>query len=400
MQNNQSHYDLKVECINIITNYQVMMSGDVLGCINGTDFLLNPYFRPSLLMELAKAVGEIFKSEPIVIRSNEPIIIIGDIHGHLFDLARIFINFGFPPSQRYLFLGDLVDRGEFSTECITFIYALKYLYPNHILIIRGNHEFSLTSASGGFSDEIETIYPNCRLFNYFIDSFQYMPLSVILYNKIICVHGGPCPELQKVSQLDAIERPIPDYENPLICGILWSDPSFNIPSYMPSRRGTGWLFGDQALADFLEANNLSVLIRGHECVSEGYEKCFDGQLITVFSASNYCGALHNKAAVLCVSGADKIEPVTMEPIGYMKRTSSKHVNPLKITMQELNNMKVPDVLRISSLIVGNVINPNKPLFQHLNVRKRLNQLTRRRTHSACISSQFFIVEPFFNSFDA
>jgi len=35
---------------------------------------------------------------------------VGDLHGDYSMLLRIFARFGRPPEQRYLFLGDFVDR--------------------------------------------------------------------------------------------------------------------------------------------------------------------------------------------------------------------------------------------------------------------------------------------------
>lgn len=389
-----STFDLKSECKSIVRNHRLMISGNIESIINGTDTLQNPLYSFNLLIQLCYAISQIFKNEPSMLRSDEPIIIVGDIHGHLLDLARIFINFGYPPSQRYLFLGDFVDRGEFSTECITLIYALKYLYPNHILIIRGNHEFLSTTLGGGFAAEIEQLYPRKSLFNHFIESFEYMPLSALLFNKILCMHGGICPELYSISQLEQIERPIADYDDPLYCGIVWSDPSFTITDFLPSRRGTGWLFGSDALNLFLEQNNLNTIIRGHECVQEGCEWCFDGQLLTVFSASNYCGTSMNKAAVVFVSGPDKVEPIQINIIGQLSRASSKLVLPLNVTDNQINSLKVPEILRIHSVIVGNLVKTDSPLIKKLNVGPRLKKIIRYRKYSSQEISSITKIFPF------
>ena len=55
--------------------------------------------------------------------------------------------------------------------------------------------------------------------------------------------------------------------------------------------GTGNIvkFGPDRVQEFLKNNNLQLIIRAHECVMDGFERFAGGQLITVFSATDYCG---------------------------------------------------------------------------------------------------------------
>ena len=41
--------------------------------------------------------------------------------------------------------------------------------------------------------------------------------------------------------------------------------------------------------EFCKRNNLQLILRAHECVMDGFERFAQGRLITVFSATNYCG---------------------------------------------------------------------------------------------------------------
>ena len=41
--------------------------------------------------------------------------------------------------------------------------------------------------------------------------------------------------------------------------------------------------------DFCQNNDLQLIIRAHECVMDGFERFAQGHLITLFSATNYCG---------------------------------------------------------------------------------------------------------------
>jgi len=75
--------------------------------------------------------------------------------------------------------------------------------------------------------------------------------------------------------------------------MLWSDPQWP-RGRSPSKRGVGVGFGPDVTNNFLETNNLSMVIRSHEMKDEGFEVEHDGKLITIFSAPNYCDQMGNK----------------------------------------------------------------------------------------------------------
>ena len=74
--------------------------------------------------------------------------------------------------------------------------------------------------------------------------------------------------------------------------VLWSDPE-EMEGRAENPRGASLVFGGDVTGRFLKRNKLRLIIRSHECMDAGYRFSHDGRLVTVFSASNYCGTVNN-----------------------------------------------------------------------------------------------------------
>jgi len=242
---------------------------------------------------------EIFISQPILLELEAPIKICGDIHGQYYDLLRLFEYGGFPPEANYLFLGDYVDRGRQSLETICLILAYKIKYPENFFLLRGNHECSTINRIYGFYDECKRRY-SIKLWRIFTDCFNCLPVAAIIDEKILCMHGGLSPDLTSLELIQKVYRPIEVPDSGLLCDLLWSDPDKNVGGWEENERGVSYVFGPEVVTAFLKKNDMDLICRAHQVVEDGYEFFAKRQLVTIFSAPNYCGEFDNSGAMMSV----------------------------------------------------------------------------------------------------
>ena len=242
---------------------------------------------------------EIFLSQPNLLELEAPIKICGDIHGQYYDLLRLFEYGGFPPEANYLFLGDYVDRGKQSLETICLLLAYKIKYPENFFLLRGNHECASINRIYGFYDECKRRY-NVKLWKTFTDCFNCLPVAAVIDEKILCMHGGLSPELTNMDQIKRIVRPTDVPDTGLLCDLLWADPEQEISGWGENDRGVSFTFGADTVATTLRKFDLDLVCRAHQVVEDGYEFFAKRQLVTLFSAPNYCGEFDNAGAMMSV----------------------------------------------------------------------------------------------------
>ena len=130
----------------------------------------------------------------------------------------------------------------------------------------------------------------------FHECFCFLPLAACIESKVFVTHGGLSSDDGVVlDDVRAIDRDREPPDAGLMCDLLWSDPQAN-EGRSPSKRGVGLSFGPDVTRSFLAKNDLRLVIRSHEVRDSGYELEHGGDLITVFSAPNYCDAMGNKGA--------------------------------------------------------------------------------------------------------
>ena len=330
----------------LLQQFGPALAGNISSYAQNLTKLNLPIYDEQTVIQICQTVEQIFANEPMILQINEPIFVIGDIHGHILDLFRIFRQLGMPDITKYLFLGDLVDRGEFSVETILFLFIIKALYPNNIYIIRGNHEFEFMANQFGFSDQLTDVYGHDALQKYFYAVFSQMPLGASIFQTYLAVHGGIGPSLFSVNQISRQTRPLVDFVDDNITSLLWSDPADISDYFSPSSRGSGYFYGKEALHEFLVDNKYKMLIRGHECVQNGIEYKFNNEVCTVFSASNYCGISGNACGVLELIDANERKEHFFPPLPYLLR---KYVFPPRPLMQPRKISEIQSAKRFIKL---------------------------------------------------
>lgn len=248
---------------------------------------------------LCQMVRPILLNQPMLIELEAPLKICGDIHGQYTDLLRLFEYGGFPPESNYLFLGDYVDRGKQSLETICLLLCYKIQHPQNFFILRGNHESAGINRIYGFYDECKRRY-SIKLWKIFSDIFNCLPVSALVDEKILCMHGGLSPEMDSLQQIADLPRPkdVPDVG--LMCDLLWSDPDTTVNGWGENERGVSFVFGADVVAEFLDRHDLDLLVRAHQVVEDGYEFFAGRRLVTLFSAPNYCGEFDNAGGIISV----------------------------------------------------------------------------------------------------
>jgi serine/threonine-protein phosphatase 4 catalytic subunit len=304
----------------------------------------------SVVKQLCYKAQELLIEEGNVQLVHTPVTICGDIHGQFHDLLTLFTIGGQCPFTNYLFLGDFVDRGFYSLESFLLLLCLKVRYPDRITLIRGNHESRQITTAYGFYDECLRKYGSASVWRLCCNVFDYLSLSALVGGPggVFCVHGGLSPHVRSLNQIRKIDRKQEVPHDGPMCDLLWSDPddSLDTPAgtivatnndtndvydnpnddkidttngqnvacsvngsstengkespvaWGVSPRGAGFLFGPKPVHQFNQLNNTSLIARAHQLVLEGYKEMFDGALVTVWSAPNYCYRCGNVAAIL------------------------------------------------------------------------------------------------------
>jgi diadenosine tetraphosphatase ApaH/serine/threonine PP2A family protein phosphatase len=311
------------------------LTSQVLLCQSHRRSVITDFFPPSLFSRLFTSAASFFRSLPQVLTVDSPLVIVGDIHGNLDDLIRIFQRYRYPPSTHYLFLGDYIDRGAHSIEVLALLLALVLLHPDHMHLLRGNHETRPITMEYGFREMVSKklgadVYESAG------ECFEAMPVCGIVNREIFCVHGGIPGGMGRI-----VGR-VPEEA---VMDLLWADPRGAGRKRRGSRRG----FSREELNEFLKENGLRMMIRAHKFASRGFCWNFgeEGKCLTVFSSSGYQGK-GNMGAVAIVGAEGEVRTEIMSPMTNSQFVQRRILIPnwaLVEGEELLQPVLIPDVCR-------------------------------------------------------
>jgi serine/threonine-protein phosphatase 2B catalytic subunit len=163
------------------------------------------------------------KKESNLVQVEEPICVVGDIHGQYYDMLNMISKAGEPGTLNYLFLGDYVDRGIMGIEVCLLLFAIKLNYPKNVVMLRGNHESRNMTEAFTFRVEVLERY-DAEVYDLFMEAFDALPISALVAKKYLAMHGGISPDLHKLEDINKIDRFAEIPLDGIFCDLMWADP--------------------------------------------------------------------------------------------------------------------------------------------------------------------------------
>lgn len=301
---------------------------------NQSDWIDNEAFSKEFF-DLNTRVPSTPYAQKLIIPTDSDVIMFGDLHGCAHSLLRNLERLkqdGYlddnltikKPNTYMLFLGDFVDRGMYGVEVIYALMKLKLANPNHVFLVRGNHEDKGLNEAYGFTQELASKFANKnRLYEMVYRMYDLLPVVLYLgfehngaHNYFQCCHGGmemgfnPQDLLKKPEKLFQIIKNVEQNRHayaktlcednimqgtgvqhglkhrgfdPAVIGFLWSDfvvnDDYRIIDCFPGR---GLMYGKELTKSILKSassagHEIIGVIRAHQSYGEMFSGWYDGE---------------------------------------------------------------------------------------------------------------------------
>lgn len=236
----------------------------------------------SLLSEASEELARLPSLERV---SDRSVVVVGDTHGDV-ETSKKAVEGYLGEGTTLMFLGDYVDRGPFQLENLIFLLEEFLKDPRRLILLRGNHETPEMNEWYGFREVVNRAY-GPEYHHHFWSLFAQLPISALIGQKLLAVHGGIARELRTLGQLEELPKGVVSPQG-ILAELLWNDPDERIDYFEPSSRGPGtFRYGVKAVSRFLQENGLRSIVRSHEPRPDGASVEMEGKVYTVFSCRQY-----------------------------------------------------------------------------------------------------------------
>jgi len=218
-------------------------------------------------------------------------IVVGDLHGDLKSLIHILEESDFLGKMKkgrdvlLIFLGDYGDRGVHSPEVYYVVLKLKEMFPERVILMRGNHEGppDLIASPHDLPVHLENKFgkKGSESYSELRELFNHLYTAVIIKDSYVLLHGGAPSQATTIDDIAYAHKNHPQKRH--LEEILWNDPYANLKGTVASPRGAGRLFGSDVTRKFLRMLNVKALIRSHQSCPDGYKSIHGGRVLTLFS---------------------------------------------------------------------------------------------------------------------
>ena len=292
--------------------------------------------RDIFVRKLVSASRDLFVADTSIMKMEPPMVLVGGIFAHFYDLLSLFETYGHPPAHQYVFLGDVIGRGKENIETIVLLLCYKVMFPNSVFIIRGYNELTLAHARNGFRAEVLERYDE-KLYDLFVRLFSAFPIGAIVGSKIFCVNCGIPREILLVSHFDRADVEKIEKNNPLY-DLFTTIPDHMVEVWSENDTPPPPRFGLVPVRKFLEQNGFELIIRSHDIVEEGYEFPFDGDqcMLTLSTLPSYSDRSEKLGAIVEIDKTLKMtfRPLRPLPAIYRDYYERKKKKPIAVTMRK------------------------------------------------------------------
>ncbi|CAJ0586599.1 unnamed protein product, partial [Mesorhabditis spiculigera] len=309
------------------------------------------YKNTAAVLQVIHAAREVIVREPGVVAVKSPVAVCGPLMGHGDSLIQCFANVGRPCKMKYIFLGNYAGSGAHPHEVLLLMLALKALYPDRVIALKGHMEDppvleAIMFIEGMKMRDLVPLDNSPRpVWQAIKECVCMLPLAATINDTVLCVSGGIGPLLCKegLQQLGPLQRP----HNPSVptdrlrvMEVIWGVMRLR---HRPTR--PNWPhFSPNDVEEFCNKHGIKFIVRGRQFVANGFLNN-PRQLVTLSSAENYLALLENQSAVL-IFGKDPLKviarrwaPINREPDSLDDNKAPQGTNQLPTSPPDWPNAK-------------------------------------------------------------